>query len=77
MPACGPRQGERGAKQLADGGLSPMVSRDRNGPIARLLSVSKLRNVLDTKGFLLNVKLSPLTLAGEVGLWKLMAYLAS
>lgn len=55
MPACGPRQGERGAKQLADGGLSPMVSRDRNGPIARLLSVSKLRNVLDTKGFLLTL----------------------
>lgn len=54
-----------------------MVGRDRNGPTARLLSVSKLRNVLDAKGFLLNVKLSPLTLAGEVGLWKLMAYLAS
>ena len=32
-----------------------MVSRDRNGPIARLLSVSKLRNVLDTKGFLLTL----------------------
>ena len=55
MPACGPRQGERGAKQLADGGLSPMVGRDRNGPTARLLSVPKLRNVLDTKGFLLNL----------------------
>ena len=55
MPACGPRQGERGAKQLADGGLSPMVSRDSNDPTARLLSVPKLRNVLDTKGFLLNL----------------------
>ena len=55
MPACGPRQGERGAKQLADGGLSPMVGRDRNDPTARLLSVPKLRNVLDTKGFLLNL----------------------
>ena len=32
-----------------------MVSRDSNDPTARLLSVPKLRNVLDTKGFLLNL----------------------
>lgn len=69
--------GRRSGEQLADGGLSPMVGRDRNGPTASLLSVSKLRNVLDTNGSLLNVKFSPSTLAGEVGLRKLMAYLRS
>ncbi|MGI6231026.1 MAG: formate C-acetyltransferase/glycerol dehydratase family glycyl radical enzyme [Tractidigestivibacter sp.] len=69
--------GRRAGEQLADGGLSPMVGRDKHGPTASLLSVSKLDNVLDTNGSLLNVKFSPSTLAGEEGLQKLMAYLRS
>ena len=69
--------GRRAGEQLADGGLSPMVGRDKNGPTASLLSVSKLRNVLDTNGSLLNVKFSPSTLEGEAGLARLVAYLRS
>jgi len=37
-----------------------MVGRDKHGPTASLRSVSKLDNVLDSNGSLLNVKLSPL-----------------
>lgn len=67
--------GRRAGEQLADGGLSPMVGRDKNGPTASLLSVSKLENVLDTNGSLLNVKFSPSTLEGEAGIARLVAYL--
>lgn len=69
--------GRMAGEQLADGGLSPMPGRDKNGPTASLVSVSKLDNVLDSNGSLLNVKFSPATLAGELGLEKLSAYLRS
>jgi pyruvate formate-lyase/glycerol dehydratase family glycyl radical enzyme len=69
--------GRRAGEQLADGGLSPMVGRDKNGPTASLASVGKLDNVLDSNGSLLNVKFSPSTLAGEGGIRKLSAYLRS
>ncbi len=67
--------GRRAGEQLADGGLSPMVGRDKHGPTASLRSVSKLDNVLDSNGSLLNVKFSPATLAGDEGIRKLSAYL--
>ncbi|WP_058269821.1 formate C-acetyltransferase/glycerol dehydratase family glycyl radical enzyme [Olsenella massiliensis] len=67
--------GRHAGEQLADGGLSPMVGRDKSGPTASLLSVAKLDNWRDSNGSLLNVKFSPSTLAGEAGLRKLMAYL--
>ncbi len=67
--------GRHAGEQLADGGLSPMVGRDKSGPTADLMSVGKLDNVLDSNGSLLNVKFTPATLAGEGGLAKLMAYL--
>ena len=69
--------GRRAGEQLADGGLSPMVGRDKHGPTASLRSVSKLDNSLNSNGSLLNVKFSPATLAGEDGLMKLCAYLRS
>lgn len=73
---CGATPDGRFAKeQLADGGLSPMAGRDTNGPTASLKSVSKLKNILDSNGSLLNVKFSPATLAGEGGLTKLEAFL--
>lgn len=68
-------EGRFAGEQLADGGLSPMVGRDKSGPTASLRSVSKLDNVLDSNGSLLNVKFSPSTLAGEAGVRKLCAYL--
>ena len=69
--------GRRAGEQLADGGLSPMVGRDKNGPTASLMSVGKLENVLNSNGSLLNVKFSPSALEGERGLQNLMAYLRS
>lgn len=69
--------GRKAKEQLADGGLSPMVGRDKHGPSASLKSVSKLDNVLNSNGSLLNVKFSPSTLASEEGINKLVAYLKS
>ena len=69
--------GRKAGEQLADGGLSPMVGRDKHGPSASLKSVSKLDNILNTNGSLLNVKFSPSTLEGDAGLDKLIAYLRS
>ena len=60
--------GRKDGEQLADGGLSPMVGRDKFGPTAVLKSVSKLDNFLLTNGSLLNVKLSPGPLNSEQGL---------
>ena len=74
--ACGATpDGRRAHEQLADGGLSPMVGRDQHGPTASLKSVSKLKNELDSNGSLLNVKFSPSSLAGELGIQKLAAYI--
>lgn len=67
--------GRHAGEQLADGGLSPMIGRDKHGPTASLMSVSKLNNILDSNGSLLNVKFTPSTLVGEEGLSKLVAYL--
>lgn len=69
--------GRKAGEQLADGGLSPMVGRDSHGPTASLKSVSKLDNILNSNGSLLNVKFSPSTLEGEEGLHKLVSYLRS
>lgn len=67
--------GRRDGEQLADGGLSPMVGRDKLGPTAILKSVSKLDNYLASNGSLLNVKFSPKTLEGDEGINKMVDYL--
>lgn len=67
--------GRRDGEQLADGGLSPMVGRDKLGPTAILKSVSKLDNYLTSNGSLLNVKFSPKTLEGDEGVNKMVDYL--
>lgn len=67
--------GRMAKEQLADGGLSPMVGRDKKGPTASLKSVSKLDNYLTSNGSLLNVKFSPATLEGTEGLRKLVGYI--
>lgn len=67
--------GRKAKEQLADGGLSPMVGRDANGPTASLKSVSKLDNYLTSNGSLLNVKFSPSVLKGDIGIQKLVAYI--
>ncbi|QXW37754.1 formate C-acetyltransferase [Klebsiella grimontii] len=67
--------GRLAGEQLADGGLSPMLGQDAQGPTAVLKSVSKLDNYLLSNGTLLNVKFTPATLAGDSGLNKLADFL--
>lgn len=67
--------GRFAGEQLADGGLSPMLGQDCQGPTAVLKSVSKLDNYLLSNGTLLNVKFTPATLEGESGLSKLSDFL--
>ncbi|WP_297200947.1 formate C-acetyltransferase [uncultured Pluralibacter sp.] len=67
--------GRLAGEQLADGGLSPMLGQDMQGPTAVLKSVSKLDNALLSNGTLLNVKFTPATLEGEAGLRKLADFL--
>lgn len=67
--------GRLAGEQLADGGLSPMLGQDIQGPTAVLKSVSKLDNYLLSNGTLLNVKFTPATLEGEAGLQRLADFL--
>lgn len=67
--------GRYAGEQLADGGLSPMLGQDMQGPTAVLKSVSKLDNYLLSNGTLLNVKFTPATLEGDAGLQKLVDFL--
>ena len=62
-------------EQLADGGLSPMVGRDTQGPTAVLKSVSKLDHYQTTNGSLLNIKFHPDAFKGEIGNKKLVDFL--
>lgn len=67
--------GRFAGEQLADGGLSPMLGQDMQGPTAVLKSVSELDNYLLSNGTLLNVKFTPATLEGDAGLQKLADFL--
>ncbi|RWT58922.1 formate C-acetyltransferase [Enterobacter cloacae] len=67
--------GRFAGEQLADGGLSPMLGQDMQGPTAVLKSISKLDNYLLSNGTLLNVKFTPATLEGDAGLQKLADFL--
>jgi formate C-acetyltransferase len=69
--------GRYAGEQLADGGLSPMLGQDAQGPTAVLKSVSKLDNYLLSNGTLLNVKFTPSTLEGQAGLNKLADFLGA
>jgi formate C-acetyltransferase len=69
--------GRYAGEQLADGGLSPMLGQDHQGPTAVLKSVSKLDNMLLSNGTLLNVKFTPSTLEGLQGLNKLADFLGA
>ena len=62
---------------LADGGISPAQGRDRNGPTAIIRSASQLDHLEASNGALLNVKLSPESVAGEEGTDNLVALIRS
>ncbi|HCX65376.1 MAG TPA: formate C-acetyltransferase, partial [Eubacteriaceae bacterium] len=69
--------GRHAKEQLADGGLSPMVGRDHNGPTSVLKSVSKLDNYLTTNGSLLNLKFSKSVMDDQKGLMKFVHFMKS
>ena len=58
---------------LADGGISPAQGRDRRGPTAVIRSAARLDHREASNGTLLNIKLSPQSVAGESGLDNLAA----
>lgn len=58
---------------LADGGISPGQGRDRRGPTAVIRSAARLDHREASNGTLLNIKLSPQSVAGESGLGNLVA----
>ena len=62
---------------LADGGISPAQGRDRNGPTAIIRSAAQLDHLEASNGALLNVKLSPESVAGEEGTDNLVALIRS
>jgi formate C-acetyltransferase len=58
---------------LADGGISPSQGRDRRGPTAVIRSAARLDHREASNGTLLNIKLSPQSVAGDSGLENLVA----
>jgi len=59
---------------LADGGINPHSGYDRNGPMAAILSASKIDSVRN-KASIFNQKLTPSSIAGEAGLRKFQNYI--
>jgi benzylsuccinate synthase len=66
--------GHRLGEPLADGGCSPFAKFDRKGPMAAILSASKI-DFVKMKAALFNQKLTPASVAGEAGLRKFQNYL--
>jgi len=62
--------GRHAGTPLADGGLSPMAGRDKQGPTAVFNSVSKLDLKLASNGTLLNMKFLPSFFEGQESLKK-------
>ncbi|MBI2908273.1 MAG: hypothetical protein HYX92_11550 [Chloroflexi bacterium] len=59
---------------LGDGGISPHAHYDRSGPMAAMLSASKIDG-RKQKANIFNQKLSPASVSGESGLRKLQSYI--
>ncbi len=60
---------------LADGGMSAMYGRDRNGPTALLKSVSRINSMYGSNGTLLNMKFLPDIFKTEEGIKKFSSLL--
>jgi len=67
--------GRHSRTPLADGGMSAMYGRDKNGPTALLKSVSRIDSRLAGNGSLLNMKFSPSFFKSEEGLEKFISLL--
>jgi formate C-acetyltransferase len=57
--------GRHSGDPLADGGLSPMYGRDKNGPTAVLNSVARVPSFMAPNGTLLNLKFLPSMFSNE------------
>lgn len=66
--------GRKRGDWLADGGISPHASYDRSGPMAAVLSASKIDSVKQ-KANIFNQKLTPSSIEGEAGLRKFQKYI--
>jgi formate C-acetyltransferase len=67
--------GRKAKDPLADGGMSAMYGRDRNGPTALLRSVSRIHPGHGSNGTLLNMKFLPDFFRSEEGIAKFAAFL--
>ncbi|GAB6277892.1 MAG: formate C-acetyltransferase [Rectinema sp.] len=67
--------GRKAKDPLADGGMSAMYGRDKNGPTALLRSVSKVHSCDGSNGTLLNMKFLPEFFRTEEGIAKFASFL--
>lgn len=67
--------GRRSREPLADGGMSAMYGRDKNGPTALLKSVSRVDSMNGSNGTLLNMKFLPDLFETKEGIEKFAAML--
>jgi pyruvate formate-lyase/glycerol dehydratase family glycyl radical enzyme len=67
--------GRKAKDPLADGGMSAMYGRDRNGPTALLRSVSRIEAGQGSNGTLLNMKFLPEFFRTEEGIAKFASFL--
>jgi formate C-acetyltransferase len=67
--------GRKAKDPLADGGMSAMYGRDRNGPTALLRSVSRVNSADGSNGTLLNMKFLPEFFRSEEGIAKFASFL--
>ncbi|MFH2114076.1 MAG: formate C-acetyltransferase/glycerol dehydratase family glycyl radical enzyme [Spirochaetota bacterium] len=67
--------GRKARDPLADGGMSAMYGRDRNGPTALLRSVARINPGHGSNGTLLNMKFLPDFFRSEEGIAKFAAFL--
>jgi formate C-acetyltransferase len=67
--------GRKAKDPLADGGMSAMYGRDRNGPTALLRSVSRIDAEHGSNGTLLNMKFLPEFFHSEEGIAKFASFL--
>ena len=65
--------GRRFGEPLADGGINPFSGFDKNGPVAAIVSASKI-DARKQKANIFNQKITPSSVEGETGLKKFMDY---
>jgi len=68
--------GRKFGDPLADGGINPHAGYDKNGPMAAIVSASKI-DATKQKANIFNQKLSPSSIAGEAGMDKFYDYVTA